>query len=182
MAKTASVKPAAKAPKSKATANPLLAKWRTPFKMPPFAEIEPAHYAPAFKAAFAEHRREIADIASATSKPTFANTIVALERAGEALSRVAEVFYNLASADTSDALQAIERDLAPQFADHYSKINLNAKLFARIADLHERREKLNLDDEQARILERTYLSFAPAPSSRPRTRSASPKSTAAWPS
>ena len=156
MAKTVSAKKPTK------PQNPLLAKWRTPFKLPPFAEIRPEHYLPAFKASFAEHRADIRAIASATSKPSFANTIVALEKAGDTLTRVAEVFYNLAGADTNEALQAIERELAPQFAAHYSAIYLNAKLFARIADLHDRRDRLDLDDEQSRLLERTYLSFVRA--------------------
>ncbi|MDO9382234.1 MAG: M3 family metallopeptidase [Hyphomicrobiaceae bacterium] len=161
MAKPVSAKTRVSKTKAK-PGNPLLATWRTPFKMPPFADIGPAHYLPAFKAAFAEHRDEIKAIATATSKPTFNNTIVALEKAGESLSRVAEVFYNLSSADTNEQLQAIERELAPQFAAHYSGIYLNAKLFARIADLHERRERLDLDDEQARVLDRTNLSFVRA--------------------
>ena len=161
MAKPASAK--TKLSKTKAKpANPLLMKWRTPFKMPPFADIVPEHYLPAFKAAFAEHRAEIKAIATATSKATFNNTIVALEKAGESLNRVAEVFYNLSSSNTNEQLQAIERDLAPQFAAHYSAIYLNPKLFARIAELHERRERLDLDDEQARVLDRTYLSFVRA--------------------
>lgn len=159
MAKTAK-KTAAKT--SKKPANPLLAKWRTPFKLPPFEDIRPDHYLPAFKTAFAEHRADIRDIATATSKPSFSNTIVALEKAGETLTRVAEVFYNLASSDTNDALQAIERELAPQFAAHYSAIYLNAKLFARIADVHDRRDRLDLDDEQTRLVERTYLGFVRA--------------------
>lgn len=157
MAKTVSAKP-----KPKPATNPLLKKWRTPFGLPPFSEIKPAHYPPAFKTAFAEHRDEMRAIASATSKPTFANTIVALEKAGQTLNRVAEVFYNLSSADTNEALQAIERDLAPKFAAHYSAIYLNAKLFARIADLYARIADLGLDDEQARLLERTHLAFVRA--------------------
>ncbi len=157
MAKTASAKS-----KQKTTAkpvNPLLGKWRAPFGLPPFEAIKPEHYAPAFKQAFAEHKAEMQAIAKATSKPTFANTILAMEKSGVLLSKVSEVFYNLASADTNAALQAIERDLAPKYAAHYSAIYLNSKLFGRIAELHDRRERLGLDDEQLRVLERTYLGF-----------------------
>jgi peptidyl-dipeptidase Dcp len=118
-AKTKLSKTKAKPARPLLSTNPLLAKWRTPFKMPPFADIVPAHYLPAFKAAFAEHRAEIKAIATATSKATFNNTIVALEKAGEGLNRVAEVFYNLSSSNTNEQLQAIERELAPQFAAHY---------------------------------------------------------------
>jgi peptidyl-dipeptidase Dcp len=164
MAKTVAAKaksPKAK-PKLKSSANPLLSAWRTPFGIPPFAEIKTEHYRPAFKAAFAERNAEIRVIATSTAKPTFANTIVALERAGELLSKVAEVFYDLAATDTDDEMQAIEREIAPQYAAHYSAMYLDTKLFARIADLYERRDRLKLDDEQARVLERTYRAFVRA--------------------
>jgi peptidyl-dipeptidase Dcp len=167
MAKTAAGKTktsGARPAKTRGTAadNPLLQTWRTPFALPPFEEIEPQHYLPAFKAAFAEHRAEVKTIAAATGKASFANTIAALEKAGTTLNKVAEVFYNLASADTNGALQAIERELAPLFAAHYSAISLNAKLFARVDDLYQRRTRLNLDEEQLRILERTHLGFVRA--------------------
>lgn len=140
-----------------ASSNPLLKAWRTPYGLPPFDAVRAEHYLPAFKAAFAEHRAEIRDIASASAKPTFANTVAALEKSGTALNKVAEVFYNVAAADTNDTLQAIERELAPKFAAHYSAINLNTKLFARIDDLYRRRASLDLDDEQLRLLERMHL-------------------------
>ena len=94
--------------------NPLLGKWSTPFALPPFELIEPKHFAPAFAAALKAHKAEIAKIAAQTSRPTFANTIVALERAGRTLNRVAGVFYNLTGAHTSEELQAVEREIAPQ--------------------------------------------------------------------
>src|SRR5690606_24180054 len=103
-----------------------------------------------------EHKREIRDIAGRTSKPTFQNTIAALEKSGALLHRVADVFFNLASADTNEALQEIERDITPKLAQHQSALYLNRKLFARIADLYERRDTLALDREQAKLLERVY--------------------------
>lgn len=155
MAKTADSR---KATKSK-DGNPLLGTWRTPFKAPPFDRIEGKHFAPAFSKALKEHKAEIRDIAERTAKPSFQNTIVALEKSGALLNRVAEVFFNLSSADTNEALQAIERDITPKLAQHQSALYLNRKLFARIADLYERRDDLDLDAEQQRVLERTHTAF-----------------------
>ncbi|HEX2840780.1 M3 family metallopeptidase [Hyphomicrobium sp.] len=158
---------ATKARKTKSEAakrpqNPLLAPWRTPFKAPPFKAIEPKRFKPAFDLALKTHKQEIAEIAGKEQRPTFANTIVALEKSGVLLSKVADVFFNLASADTNDALQAIERDISPRLAQHQSAILLNRRLFLRIADLHERRDELGLDAESVRLLERTYKGFVRA--------------------
>ncbi|MCC7252751.1 M3 family metallopeptidase [Hyphomicrobium sp.] len=147
---------------AKSPQNPLIAPWRTPFKAPPFDRIEPRHYEPAFNLALAEHKREIAEIAGKAAKPTFANTIVALEKSGALLNKVADVFFNLTSADTNDALQAVEREMAPRLAKHQSAILLNRRLFLRIADLYERRADLGLDAEALRVLERTYKGFVRA--------------------
>jgi peptidyl-dipeptidase Dcp len=143
----------------KSRPNPLLASWRTPFKAPPFDRIEPRHFKPAFNEALRAHRQEIADIAGKAAKPTFANTIVALEKSGTLLNKVADVFFNLASADTNEALQAVEREMAPKLAKHQSALLLNRRLFLRIADLYERRAELGLDAEALRLLERTYKGF-----------------------
>ena len=151
-----------KATSTGATNNPLLAPWRGPFKAPPFASIKPAHFGPAFAQALKAHKREIADIATREAKPSFANTIVALEKSGTLLTKVADVFFNLSSADSNDALQAIERDIAPKLAQHQSAVLLNRRLFQRIADLYERRDALGLDAEAHRLLERTYKSFVRA--------------------
>ncbi|MGE3228082.1 MAG: M3 family metallopeptidase [Hyphomicrobium sp.] len=140
-------------------ANPLLAPWRTPFKAPPFKAMEPRHFMPAFTAALAAHKAEIREIATRDAKPTFANTIVALEKSGALLSKVADVFFNLAGADTNDALQAVERRIAPRLARHQSAVMLDRRLFLRIADLYERRADLGLDAEALRVLERTYKAF-----------------------
>jgi len=161
MAKKSAATSATHEPKS-AAANPLLAEWSTPFGMPPFGRIEPEHFRPAFEAALAAHTAEIRDIAGHREMPTFANTMEAMERAGHLLDRVASVFFNLASADTNDALQEIERDVAPMLATHSSRIYQNAKLYARIATLHDKRARLGLDDEQRRLLERTHTFFVRA--------------------
>jgi len=146
----------AKLPAVKKPSNPLLTRWSAAFGIPPFAKIEPHHYKGAFAEALKEHKADIARIANQDAKPTFANTIVALEKSGRLLDKVASVFYNLTGADTNDALQAIEREMAPKFAAHETAIMLNSKIFKRVEDLYERRDTLGLDDEQRRVLELRY--------------------------
>ena len=139
--------------------NPLLAPWSTPFELPPFAAIEPAHYLPAFAEGMAEHQAEIAAIVENPEAPSFANTIDALERAGKKLTKIGGVFWNLASSDSSDELRAIEREISPLLARHYTEISLNAGLFARVAALYDSRAAQTLSEEQARLLELTYKGF-----------------------
>jgi len=134
-------------------ASPLLARWGGAFALPPFKKIEPKHFKAAFTAALKEHKSEIAHIAAETSKPTFKNTIVALEKSGRPLEKVASVFYNLTGAHTNEALQAIERDMAPKLAAHETAIMLNGRIFKRVEDLYARRDDLDLTDEQRRVLE-----------------------------
>ncbi len=136
--------------------NPLLSRWSAAFGLPPFKKIEPAHFKAAFAAALKEHKAEIARIAGETARPTFANTILALEKSGRLLDKVAAVFYNLTGAHTNEALQAIERDMAPKLAAHETAIMLNGKLFRRVEDLYQRRDELSLTDEQRRVLELRY--------------------------
>jgi peptidyl-dipeptidase Dcp len=140
-------------------ANPLLGTWDGPFAMPPFHAIEPAHYEPAFATAMTSQNAEIAEITGNAAAPTFANTIEALESAGRSLTRVARVFYNLTGSHTNPALQAIEREMAPRLSRHATAIALDPQLYARVADLWQRREALALDAEQMRVLERTHTSF-----------------------
>ncbi|MFM7085016.1 MAG: M3 family metallopeptidase [Hyphomicrobium sp.] len=128
---------------------------------------------PAFKKAFGEHRKEISAIGKKSSPPNFTNTLVALEKSGELLNRVCEVFFNLSAADTNPKLQEIERTLAPQLASHWNEIFLNQKLFKRIEQLFQKKDKLKLDEEQHRLLERTHTAFVRAGarlSSKARTR------------
>lgn len=139
--------------------NPFAGEWTTPFGLPPFEAIRPDHIGPALHAALAEHMAEIDSIAAQTAPETFANVIDALERAGRQLNRVSGVFYNLAGADTNDALQAIEREMAPVMSRHWSAIGMNAALFARVDALYERREALELTPEQARVLDLTWKGF-----------------------
>jgi peptidyl-dipeptidase Dcp len=142
-----------------AETNPLLAEWGTPFGLPPFDRIKPEHFRPAFDIAFAGHRAEIAAIAGNPEPPTFANTIDALELAGERLSRVGGVFWNLAGSHTNAELQAIEREISPVAAKHYSDIGMNGALFARIDTLQAAAPTLSLDAEQRRVLDLTHRRF-----------------------
>lgn len=139
--------------------NPLLQQWSAPFGAPPFEEIAPDHFRPAFDEAIARHREEVDAIAREPAEPTFDNTILALERSGRALDQVAAVFFNLASADTNDSLQQIQREIAPVLARHADEVNLNEALFRRVDDLRRRCASLGLNDEQARLLERYHTRF-----------------------
>ncbi len=139
--------------------NPFATRWETPFRLPPFAAIKPEHIRPAFDAALAKHKAEIAEIVADKAEPDFANTIEALERAGRALSRVGGVFYNLTGADTNEALQAIEREMSPITSRHWSAIMMDEGLFARVDAVNAKREGLGLNPEQARLLERSYKGF-----------------------
>src|SRR5438552_10205331 len=93
-------------------ANPLLMPWTTPFETPPFAEIEPEHFLPAFERAFADHAAEIAAITHDPTLPDFSNTITALERSGKLLSKVAAVFYDLVSAHSYPAILEIDKEVS----------------------------------------------------------------------
>jgi peptidyl-dipeptidase Dcp len=142
--------------------NPLLAEASSPFSVPPFDRIKPEHFPPAFAHAFAAHAAEVAAIAADPSEPTFANTIVALERGGDALTRVGSVFHVLAGAHTNDAILEIERDLAPQEAKHWNRILMDENLFRRIEALQRRKDQLGLTAEEGRVLDRYHVMFTRA--------------------
>ena len=142
--------------------NPLLATRTGAFELPPFAAIEPGHFRPAFDRALAAHRAEIDVIAANPAAPSFDNTITALEKSGRELESVANVFFVLAGADTSDEIEAIERDVSPMLARHNNTLYLNRTLYARIAALYAKRETLDLNAEQARVLERYHTRFVRA--------------------
>ena len=142
--------------------NPLLADWSTPFELPPFADITDDHFAPAFETALDRARAEIAAIADNPAAPSFANTIDALELAGDRLDKVLGVFYSLAGADSNPAREALQREFAPKLSAYSSEITMNAALFDRIETLWQARETLGLTDEQARVLMLTRRGFVRA--------------------
>ena len=142
--------------------NPLLEDWIGPFGVPPFSRIKPGHFMPAFAHAFAEHTGEVAAVAADRAAPTFANTIDALETAGQTLTRVSNVFDLLASADTNDDILEIERELAPLEAKHWNRILMDEALFRRVDAIWRERAKLALTPEQARVIERYHVMFTHA--------------------
>lgn len=139
--------------------NPALVNWNGLHGLPRFEAFDDGDFAAAFDAALAAHEREIDEIAGNPAEPTFENTVVALETAGDALSRVSALFWNRAGAHTNDTIQALERDISPKMSRHYSKIGMNAALFARIDALWEKRDSLGLTLEQTRVLERHWKGF-----------------------
>jgi peptidyl-dipeptidase Dcp len=143
-------------------ANPLLVESTLPFHFPRFDQVRSEDFQPAIEQAMSVHRQEIRAIASNPDKPTFDNTIVAMERAGAALDRVETIFSNLNSANTDPRLQDVQRKMAPAFAAHHDEIVLDPKLFARIHALYEARDSLGLDAESARLLWRYHQDFVRA--------------------
>ena len=142
--------------------NPLLSNWNTPFGIAPFDQISDADFAPAFEVALENHKMEIEAITGSTDTPDFSNTIEAMEAAGADMHKVLSVFYSVASADSNDTREALQRDFSPKLAAHFSAITSNKMLFERIADCWERRESLDLDAEQQRVLMLTHRSFVRA--------------------
>lgn len=142
--------------------NPLLNDWHAPHELPPYGAIQPPHFAPALHEAMREHRREIDALAAQPQAADFDNTLAAFDRCGRRLSRIESVFHTLAASCTSPQLQAVQREMAAPLAAHDSAIYMHAALFARIEAVHERRDRLALNDEQRRLLERTHLAFVRA--------------------
>lgn len=156
---SASTLATATAQKTTKPMNPLLETWKTPFGLPPFERIQAEHFVPAYTESMKQALAEIDAIANQTAPPTFANVVEALEKHGELLRKVNGVFQNLTSSNTSDELQAAERELSPKLAAHSSAIVLNAKLFSRLDKVYEQRASLKLTPEQARLLDRYHRRF-----------------------
>jgi len=142
--------------------NPLLIESNLPFGFPRFDAIRNEHFAPAFEKGMAEHLKEIRAIAESPEKPSFENTIVAMERAGQLLARTSRVFFNLTGANTNPELQKLQREMAPKLAAHGDAITLDPALFARVAALYDARESLGLDAESKRLLWRYHRDFVRA--------------------
>jgi peptidyl-dipeptidase Dcp len=139
--------------------NPFYLNWKTPYGMPPFDQIKPEHYGPAFEKAIAEQKADIAQITQNPQPATFANTIEALEYSGKLMSKVTNVFYNLTSADTNDELQAISKDISPKLSALSDDIFLSAALFQRVKSVYDQKETLKLRGDQKKLLVDTYTSF-----------------------
>ncbi len=145
-----------------AASNPFFADSTLPLKYPAFDTIQDSHFAPAFDRGMAEELAEVDAIANNPEPATFDNTILALEKAGQMLTRSSAVFYNLVGADTNDARKKIDADYAPKFAAHGDTIRLNPKLFARIKALYDTRATLGLDAESVRLIERYHTDYVRA--------------------
>lgn len=136
--------------------NPFLQPSTLPYQLPPFGEIRDEHYRPAFEAAFAEHLAEIAAITGQPAAPTFENTLIPLERSGAVLARVAAVFFNQSSADSSAFTNELEEELAPLLAAHEDAIRLDPALYARIAAVHDQLDRLDLSADDRYLAERVH--------------------------
>jgi peptidyl-dipeptidase Dcp len=142
-----------------AAPNPFFEEWKTPFGVPPFDRIENRHYLPAFEKAVAAHQAQIDAIASNAQEPTFANTIEAIDRSGELIQKVARVFFGLMSARTDDEMNESAKTVSPMLSRHQDSILLDAKLFARVKAVHDRKGELKLSTEQQTLLEEAYQGF-----------------------
>ncbi|WP_257224943.1 M3 family metallopeptidase [Janthinobacterium sp. 35] len=142
--------------------NPFAQASSLPFHYPPFDKVQDADYAPAFTAGMAANLAEINAIANNPKAATFDNTIVAMERSGQLLSRVRTVFSVMSGSNTNETIQGLERELAPKMAAHSDAVMLNDKLFKRIDSLYAKRAKLGLDAESKRLLERYHTDFVRA--------------------
>ena len=145
--------------KQETTDNPLLQKWDTPFETAPFEKIKVEHYLPAFEAAMEEHNKEIQAIIDNAEAPTFDNTIAALDYAGETLSKVVGVFFNMMAANTSEELQKVNEQVGPMMATHSDNISMNAKLFEKIKAVYDAKDSQKYTGEQLALLEKTYNKF-----------------------
>lgn len=139
--------------------NPFLIEYDTPFGVPPFDLIENDHFLPAFKEGIIQQENEIAAIVSNPDAPTFENTITAFDLSGVVLRKAGGVFYRLLSAETSEELDSIAKVLVPITSAHYSNMMLNEELFLRVKAVFEKRKSLDLNVEQARVLEKIYQDF-----------------------
>ena len=142
--------------------NPFRQDWQTPFGVPPFAEIEDDDYMPAISKAIEELRSEISAITAITSEPTFENTILALELAGSPLDKVAYTFNNVTNTDSNDMLRELETQIFPLLTREFDAIVLNEALYDRVKTVYDARDELDLDEQQARLLELTHRRFVRA--------------------
>ncbi|MEQ8322358.1 MAG: M3 family metallopeptidase [Rhodospirillales bacterium] len=139
--------------------NPFRQEWSSEYGVPPFSEITDAHYLPATKKALLELREEIAGIVNNPDAPTFDNTIVALDLAGGSLSKVILTFNNITNTDTNDTLSDLEAEIYPMLTRETDAINFNPDLFKRVQAVYAERDRLGLDEQDARLLELTNRNF-----------------------
>lgn len=139
--------------------NPLLSEWNTPYQIPPFEQVKPEHYMPAYLKAMEAEKAEIDAIVNNPEEPTFENTILPYDNSGELLSRVSAVFGSANGVKSNDELRKIAKELSPLTSAHNSEISMNDKLFQRIKYVYDRRDSLNLDADQYRLVTQMYKGF-----------------------
>lgn len=144
---------------AKKAENPFFAEYTTPFQVPPFDQIDTTHYMPAFIEGIKQHDAEIKAITDNKEAANFDNTILAFDKSGKLLTKVAKVFFNLQSSTTNDQIQAIAKQVSPLLSKHSDDIAMNADLFARIKAVYEKRNESNLDAQQIRVTEKYYKDF-----------------------
>ncbi len=147
-----------KAPQ-KDMSNPFFSEYKTPHQVPPFNEIKMEHYLPAIEEGISEQVAEIKAITDNKEDANFDNTILAFDLSGDLLKRASYVFFNQNSANTNDQIQALARDITPKLTTHSNNIMLNKELFAKVKAVYEKRNELNLDVEQLRVVEKYYQDF-----------------------
>jgi len=139
--------------------NPFFEKYETPFNVPDFEQINNEHFIPAFRKGMEDQMKEIMAIVNNNEEPSFENTVVVLEESGVLLTNVSNTFYNLLSSLTNDTLQSIAKEVAPELSKHRDDILLNARLFSRIKIVYNNMESLELNPEQAKLLDEAYKKF-----------------------
>jgi peptidyl-dipeptidase Dcp len=139
--------------------NPFFAEYSTPFQVPPFDKIDTTDYLPAFIDGIKQHDEEVLAITDNAADPTFENTILSFDKSGKMLTRVGKVFFNLTEANTNDQMQAIASKVSPLLSKHNDDISMNAKLFARIKIIYDKRKESNFDPQQIRVVEKYYRDF-----------------------
>ena len=145
--------------KNKTTMNPFFETYTTPYQVPPFDVIKNEHFKPAILEGIKKQETEINSIVSNKEKPTFDNTVLAMENSGKLLARVSTVFYNMNSANTNEEIQTIAKELAPKLSAHNDNIYLNEALFKRVKVVWDNQKNFKLNKEQAKILENLYKNF-----------------------
>ncbi|MBP6065791.1 M3 family metallopeptidase [Bacteroides sp.] len=144
---------------TKSESNPFFTEFETQYGVPPFDKIKLEHYEPAFIKGIEEQNQCIKAIVENSDKPTFDNTIAALDNSSPILSRVSAIFFNMTEAETTDSLTALSMKLAPVLSEHSDNLSLNAELFKKVKAVYEQKDSLHLSTEQKRLLDKTYKSF-----------------------
>ncbi|MDP3180739.1 MAG: peptidase M3, partial [Bacteroidota bacterium] len=138
--------------------NPFFSEYKTPFQVPPFNEIKLEHFKPAMEAGIVDQLAEIRTITENKVAPNFDNTILAFDNSGELLNKT-RIFSNLNSANTNDQMQALAREITPMLSAHRDNIMLNMDLFKRVKAVYEKRNSMNLNHDQLRLVEKVYKDF-----------------------